>query len=541
MNALLQLELRGALRRARMFWILAGYVGVLGGVVAWTYPTQLRFDPVLSRLGREVALAFTAAQLVLVVLVTPALSVAGLAKERELGALELLLVTPVTRWEVVVGKFIAALAHVLLLIGASLPLTAVSFMLGGVTPFELLAAYAVVVAVAGVCAALGVLHASGAVNTLGALMNAYLALPLYGVLFVALWLTGLTGAALVFVESLFAFVYFSSRRPSLRAFAYVAMGTCCLLFLPLLASSWDRAAAWWITVAIAFVGASVAIVLGCLNEARKRLEPARVRKPTRAGRWRKAWQTASPLERPYQTAALIPDHVNPVLTYELRHHVLGGERYRWQAWAVAALLAIVLVLAARPAEAVLLCAQLHLLLLLTASAGGSGVIFAREFERKTVASLRAAGLTAFEVFSGKLLAALAIPLLLNLTLAPLMLSTTSLSVTNRATWWLLCLVSGLLATLIGVSAALLTRSVRRALGGATAAIAVLGVHALLLAGRLLPEAGNFLNPFFLLHWALRSDHIAWIAQTALPPLWLLAGLLTAVTVRGFRLHFEAAA
>jgi hypothetical protein len=68
--------------------------------------------------------------------------------EREKQTLELLVVTPITSVAIVLGKLLSALVYVWLLIAASIPLTAVVFLYGGVGPEDVLRGYLVLVVIA---------------------------------------------------------------------------------------------------------------------------------------------------------------------------------------------------------------------------------------------------------------------------------------------------------------------------------------------------------------------------------------------------------
>jgi hypothetical protein len=68
--------------------------------------------------------------------------------EREKQTLELLVVTPITSLAIVLGKLLSALVYVWLLIAASIPLTAVVFVYGGVAPEDVLRGYLVLVVTA---------------------------------------------------------------------------------------------------------------------------------------------------------------------------------------------------------------------------------------------------------------------------------------------------------------------------------------------------------------------------------------------------------
>jgi ABC-type transport system involved in multi-copper enzyme maturation permease subunit len=157
-------ELRVALRHGRSFIVLAVYVVALAAVIAvvypryrvvFTYPSSVpaisfssQTEITAALVGRGIFNAFTRAQFILVLLLVPTLTAPALTSEKEKRTLETLLVSGLTPYEIVLGKFYYSLFHVSLLIIASVPLTAVSFMLGGVSPMELATAYGLTFALA---------------------------------------------------------------------------------------------------------------------------------------------------------------------------------------------------------------------------------------------------------------------------------------------------------------------------------------------------------------------------------------------------------
>ena len=157
-------ELRVALRHGRSFVVLAVYVTALAAVIAAVYPRHrivfaypssvpaISFsshtENTAALVGRGIFNTFTRAQFILVLLLVPALTAPALTSEKEKQTLETLLVSGLTPYEIVLGKFYYSLFHVSLLIIASVPLTAVSFMLGGVSPMELATAYGLTFALA---------------------------------------------------------------------------------------------------------------------------------------------------------------------------------------------------------------------------------------------------------------------------------------------------------------------------------------------------------------------------------------------------------
>ena len=75
----------------------------------------------------------------------PAFTSGAISLEREKQTLDMLAATPISSLAIVIGKLLSALAYVFLLIAASIPLTAIVFVFGGVGPDDVLRAYAVLI------------------------------------------------------------------------------------------------------------------------------------------------------------------------------------------------------------------------------------------------------------------------------------------------------------------------------------------------------------------------------------------------------------
>ena len=78
----------------------------------------------------------------------PAFTAGAISLEREKQTLDLLVTTPISSLAIVVGKLLSALVYVFLLIIASIPLTALVFLFGGVGPEDLVRGYAVLLVTA---------------------------------------------------------------------------------------------------------------------------------------------------------------------------------------------------------------------------------------------------------------------------------------------------------------------------------------------------------------------------------------------------------
>ena len=131
-------ELRARMRGTRAYWLLAGYLAVLSGVLFFSYVgwwNTARTGGGLSEIGSVGTWFYQimiAVEAFLVVFIAPSITAASLTVEREQRTMDLLAVTPIARIQIVVGKLLAAFSFLGLLLSASLPLVSLCFLLGGV-------------------------------------------------------------------------------------------------------------------------------------------------------------------------------------------------------------------------------------------------------------------------------------------------------------------------------------------------------------------------------------------------------------------------
>ncbi len=150
-------ELRGRMRGRRAFVILTLYLLLLGGF-AWMYELILSAQ-VSNGIGGSAA--FASAQIgqqifggllilvtLLVVFLAPAFTAGAISLEREKQTLDMLVTTPISSLAIVIGKLLSALTYVFILIAASIPITAMVFVFGGVAPDDVIRGYIVLVATA---------------------------------------------------------------------------------------------------------------------------------------------------------------------------------------------------------------------------------------------------------------------------------------------------------------------------------------------------------------------------------------------------------
>jgi ABC-type transport system involved in multi-copper enzyme maturation permease subunit len=141
-NPVLQRELLINLRTVRAFALLAGYNIVLGAVVFLAWPPQQHLD--LTRRPDEakgLVQLFFLGQYVLASLMAPSFAAGTITGEKERKTYEMLLASPLRPGAIVLGKLFASLAPLAILIFSSLPIVMLCLPLGGVSLYEVLAAY----------------------------------------------------------------------------------------------------------------------------------------------------------------------------------------------------------------------------------------------------------------------------------------------------------------------------------------------------------------------------------------------------------------
>ncbi len=158
-------------RGARAYWLALGYACFLALVLWWSYNSSLSFlstqdqTPMdalgtAAQLGHDLFKVLCFCQLGAWLLLAPILTAASISGERQKGLLEGLLLSRLRPEQIVYGKWVSALSLIVLLQLAGLPVMAVCFLLGGVSPGEVIGALAILLSAAGCGAACGIASSS---------------------------------------------------------------------------------------------------------------------------------------------------------------------------------------------------------------------------------------------------------------------------------------------------------------------------------------------------------------------------------------------
>jgi ABC-type transport system involved in multi-copper enzyme maturation permease subunit len=140
-NPVLQRELLTNLRAGRAFVLMLIYQLALALVLLVAYPSGRVDLSTDSSAARQLVDFFFVGQYVLASLMAPTFAAGAISGEKERKTYEMLLASPLKPWAIVIGKMVASLTHLAVLIVASLPIIMLALPLGGVSIWEVLAAY----------------------------------------------------------------------------------------------------------------------------------------------------------------------------------------------------------------------------------------------------------------------------------------------------------------------------------------------------------------------------------------------------------------
>ncbi|HUH17027.1 MAG TPA: ABC transporter permease subunit, partial [Methylomirabilota bacterium] len=197
-------ELRSRMRGRRAFIVLTVYLAILALI---TYGVYVIIAPNASMMaggfgqfggqasasaliGQSIFTTLSIFQLILVCFIAPGFTSGQISLEREKQTLDLLISTPMRPAAIVVGKLAAALAFVVLMIVAALPISAIVLMYGGASVDDLVRQQLVLLATALVLGTIGLFFSALLKRTQAATVLTYitvLALTLGTVMIFIFW------------------------------------------------------------------------------------------------------------------------------------------------------------------------------------------------------------------------------------------------------------------------------------------------------------------------------------------------------------------
>jgi len=177
-NPVVRKELRGRMRGRRAFVVLTTYLLMLScltSVIYYAYATaaQQPYGPDSYLVGKVVFGGVLGTQMMLVIFIAPAFTAGAICGEKERQTYDLLRTTLLTARSLVTGKLISALAYVVLLILAAVPLESLAFLLGGVAIEEIVLSQFILLATTFALGAVSIYISSRLKTTLSATVVSY--------------------------------------------------------------------------------------------------------------------------------------------------------------------------------------------------------------------------------------------------------------------------------------------------------------------------------------------------------------------------------
>ncbi|MEO8511383.1 MAG: ABC transporter permease subunit [Chloroflexota bacterium] len=193
-------ELRSRMRGRRAFVVLTVYLAILALIAYGAYvvivpnaQAQGGFGgPVnaSAMVGQAIFILLSVFQLLLVCFIAPAFTAGAVSLEREKQTLDLLISTPMRPGAIIVGKLLAALAFVFLMILAAVPLSALVLLYGGAEAEDIVRQQVVLLATAVGLGAIGLFFSALIKRTQAATVLTYitmLALTVGTILLFVFW------------------------------------------------------------------------------------------------------------------------------------------------------------------------------------------------------------------------------------------------------------------------------------------------------------------------------------------------------------------
>lgn len=181
-------ELRSRMRGRRAFIVLTVYLAILALI---TYGVYVVVAPnargitnggfggggqanASALIGQSIFTLLSIFQLILVCFIAPAFTAGQISLEREKQTLDLLISTPMRPGAIVIGKLAAALAFVVLMVVAAVPITAIVLMYGGASVDDIVRQQVVLLATALILGAIGLFFSALLKRTQAATVLSYI-------------------------------------------------------------------------------------------------------------------------------------------------------------------------------------------------------------------------------------------------------------------------------------------------------------------------------------------------------------------------------
>lgn len=312
---ILRRELITTLRSRQAFLLLFAYVVVLSVTFCTFWPDTEDFISNRKDQAREFFKTFALTQLLLIVLLAPAVTAPAISGEREARTLDLLVTTALGPEQVIRGKFLSGIVFLLFLLVASLPPLSLVFLLGGVAPSEVFLVYSMLLSSTLIFGMVGTVCSCFCQRTHNALLTAYLLILIVPMLFPL-------GPLLLLLALVIAFV------APLLLVSFVGIFAPYLFIDALFGKGGGGETGWILTLALCYLLLTLIIVHFLYRLALWRFaRPDQGHVPNLAQRLRLQRKPKEATNEPRLVFSPIPTSTDPVYYKDLRTVVLGAQSH----------------------------------------------------------------------------------------------------------------------------------------------------------------------------------------------------------------------
>ena len=183
-NPIIVKELRSRMRGPRPFITITVMLFLLAGITYGIYRITLTSlsmysgIPISPQIGQSLFVMLSFLLLIVICILTPAVTAGAISSEREQLTYEMLLSTPLHPAKILWGKLFSSLSYIFLLIFSAIPIASLIFVFGGVTLREMLKAFAVLIIVAITLGVFGIFMSSLLKRTSRATVVSYILIVL---------------------------------------------------------------------------------------------------------------------------------------------------------------------------------------------------------------------------------------------------------------------------------------------------------------------------------------------------------------------------
>lgn len=186
LNPILEKDIRTKMRGWRTPVLMSVYVLLLGLVLFMFFVSNnLMFDYTgYSTFNPRIAVnaynTIAIVQFALLMFIVPILTATAISGERERQTLDLMLCSDISTWSVIIGKLVVSIAHIMLLVVASIPVLGMVFLFGGVTFGEMMLLFLFYAVTSLMAASLGVFFSTLFKRNVTAIIATYIGLGIIG-------------------------------------------------------------------------------------------------------------------------------------------------------------------------------------------------------------------------------------------------------------------------------------------------------------------------------------------------------------------------